>query len=89
MYPLVILLLIRLRYVKIKYLNFNTFKVSRECSIRQMGKSRSIEGSLSHIFTTTVIIKVLNIGFAWLKKKNIQIYVVKGVYHQVFRTEKL
>ena len=54
-----------------------------------MGKSRSIEGSLSHIFTTTVIIKVLNIGFTWLKKKNIQIYVVKGVYHQVFRTEKL
>lgn len=54
-----------------------------------MGKSRSIEGSLSHIFTTTVIIKVLNIGFIWLKKKNIQIYVVKGVYHQVFRTEKL
>lgn len=34
-----------------------------------MGKSRSIEESLSHIFTTTVIIKVLNIGFTWLKKK--------------------
>ena len=55
-----------------------------------MGKSRSIKESLSHIFTTTVIIKVLNIGFTWLKKKKkIQIYVVKGVYHQVFRTEKL
>ena len=35
-----------------------------------MGKSRSIEESLSHIFTTTVIIKVLNIGFTWLKKKH-------------------
>ena len=53
-----------------------------------MGKSRSIKESLSHIFTTTAIIKVLNIGFAWFKK-NIQIYVVKGVYHQVFPTEKL
>lgn len=53
-----------------------------------MGKSRSIEESLSHIFTTTVIIKVLNIGFTWFKK-NIEINVVKGVYHQVFRTEKL
>ena len=27
--------------------------------------------------------------FHMVKKKNIQIYVVKGVYHQVFRTEKL
>ena len=53
-----------------------------------MGKSRSIEESLSHIFTTTVMIKVLNIGFTWFKK-NIQINVVKGVYHQVFPTEKL
>lgn len=54
-----------------------------------MGKSRSIEESLSHIFITTVIIKVLNIGFTWFLKKNIQIYVVKGVYHRVFPTEKL